>query len=135
MYTRKILPILFVCTLAFCSCQEKKADYFEREAKEYTEKHCPQQLDEFTRIDSIVYVKNDEAGELKLYYTLTLSDEARAEVMNKLSELGEENLRIVRNSVIYAKHKEAGVSFTYIYHDATLGDKIAEYHFTKKDYE
>ncbi len=134
MYART-LTLLAIAALLFCSCQEKKADYFEREAQEYTQKHCPQQLDEFTRIDSIVYVKDDAAGDLKLYYSLTLNDEARKEVMNKLGELGDENLRIVRNSVIYAKHKEAGVSFTYIYHDATKGDKIAEYHFTKKDYE
>lgn len=134
MYARKWI-FLLVLMLVASSCQEKKADFFEREAREYTEKHCPQQLDEFTRIDSIVYVKDNEAGDLRLFYTLTLTDEMRKVVMEKLDDIGKEDLRIVRNSPIYAKHKEYGVSFTYIYHDAERGDKIAEFHFTKKDYE
>ena len=134
MYARTAIPLLAIM-LAFFSCQEKKADFFEREAREYTEKNCPQQLDEVTRLDSIVFVKNQGAGDLCLYYTLILDDDARAKVLEKLDEIGDENLRVVRNSVIYAKHKEAGVGFTYIYHDAEQGNVIATYHFTPEDYQ
>lgn len=122
--------------LLFSSCQEKKADFFEREAREFTEKNCPQQLDAYTRLDSVVYVKDDAAGNLRLYYAITLNtDDERTELMNHLGELGEQNLKIVRNSIAYTKHKEAGVSFTYIYYDTQRGGKIAEYHFTEKDYK
>ena len=135
MYAR-ITIILLVMLLAFTSCQEKKADFFERDAREYTEKNCPQVLDEYTMLDSVVYVKEqDGAGELVQYYTLNLSVEARNELMKQLGELAEMNLTTIRNSIVLSKYKEEGVSFTYIYHDATTGEKIVEYHFTKKDYE
>ena len=121
---------------AFTSCQERKADFFEREAREYTEKNCPQMLDKYTILDSVVYVREkDGPGDLVQYYTLNLNEEARNELMNQLGELAEMNLTAVRNSIVFAKHKEEGVSFTYIYHDATTGEKIVEYHFTKKDYQ
>lgn len=137
MYARKTyIYIVGIFLLLFCSCQEKRADRFEREAREYTEKHCPQRLEDgLTVLDSMVFVKDGGAGTLQLYYSLYLTDEERKQVMDKLGDLGDYNLRIVRNSVLFAKHKEAGVSFTYIYHDANKGDKIAEYHFEKKDYE
>ena len=137
MYARKTyIYIVGIFLLLFCSCQEKRADRFEREAREYTEKHCPQRLEDgLTVLDSMVFVKDDGAGTLQMYYSLYLTDEVRKQVMDKLGELGDHDLRIVRNSVLFAKHKEAGVSFTYIYHDANKGDKIAEYHFEKKDYE
>ena len=135
MYAR--ISILFLVLLvSFTSCQERKADFFERDAKEYTEKNCPQVFDKYTTLDSVVYVREkDGAGDLVQYYTLNLNEEARNELMKQLGELAEMNLTAVRNSIVFAKHKEEGVSFTYIYHDATTGEKIVEYHFTKKDYQ
>lgn len=132
----RIHYILFLCVIvAFSSCQEKKADFFEREAKAYTAKHCPQQLDEFTSVDSVVYVKNEEAGDLRFYYSVTFKEDTlRTLMMDHLGELGDSHLKSVRNSVQFAKQKEADVTFTYIYHDAVRGDKFAEYHFTPKDY-
>lgn len=137
MYARTFIYLSLVAVLLLSSCQEKREDYFEREAREYTESHCPQQLDDFTRLDSLVYVKSEEeVGDLRFYYSVTFKEDTiRTEMMNHLGELGDKHLSSVRNSVIYIKQKNAGVSFTYIYHDAVSGDKIVEYHFTQKDYE
>lgn len=117
------------------SCQEKLAQRFEREAREYTETNCPQQMDAVTCLDSMVYVPDEQGGELIQYYSLQLTSEQRTEMMNKLGEINDVNLRLVRNSIPFTKYREAGVSFTFIYHDATVGDKIVEYHFSKEDYE
>ena len=117
------------------SCQEKRAQRFEREAREFTETNCPQQMDAMTCLDSMVYVPDEQGGELIQYYSLKLTSEQRAEMMNKLGEINDVNLRIVRNSIPFTKYREAGVSFTFIYRDAIVGDKIVEYHFAKEDYE
>ena len=117
------------------SCQEKRAQRFEREAREFTETNCPQQMDAMTCLDSMVYVPDEQGGELIQCYSLKLTSEQRAEMMNKLGEINDVNLRIVRNSIPFTKYREAGVSFTFIYRDATVGDKIVEYHFAKEDYE
>ncbi len=136
MYARKpILLSISVVTLLFFSCQEKKADFFERDAKEYTATYCPQPLgDGVTTLDSIVFDK-EGVGTLKIYYSLVLTDEERENMMNKLGELGDANLSTLRSSVILAKHKEAGVNFNYIYIDKNRKEKIAEYNFTKEDYK
>ena len=133
MYAR-ISILLLVSLLVFTSCQERKADFFEREAKEFTETNCPRVMDSFTTLDSIAFKKDGE-GELRMYYTLSLNEESRSELMNKLGELGDMNLSNLRNSIELTQHREAGVSFSYIYRDAMTGEKIVEYHFTKKDYQ
>ena len=136
MYARIFSPFLLLSVLFLSSsCQEKKADFFERDAREYTEKYCPKQCDDVTRLDSIVFEKTGEMGTLKQYITLTLTKDEREKVMNQLDKLMDMNLRDVRNSVTLAKHKEVGVNFCYIYFDENTGDKIAEYTFTPEDYQ
>lgn len=127
--------LVLISLSALSSCQEKRQDRFEREAREYTATYCPQRLDGITVLDSMVFKPKGDAGDLRLYYSLTLTAEQRDELMNHLGEMGDQNLKVVRNSVLFTKFKEAGASFTYIYHDVATGDKIAEYHFAKKDYE
>lgn len=136
MYVRVlyIISLLSVTAVLLTSCQEKRRARFEREAREYTATYCPQHLDSWTILDSMVF-EQAGAGNLKLYYSLDLDDTLRQSVMNQLGELGDQDLKVVRNSVLFAKYKEAGTDFTYIYHDARRGDKIAEYYFTKKDYK
>ena len=135
MYVRIHYLIISLMVMLLVSCQEKRAQHFEREAREFTETNCPQQMDAMTCLDSMVYVPDEQGGELIQYYSLKLTSEQRAEMMNKLGEINDVNLRIVRNSIPFTKYREAGVSFTFIYHDATIGDKIVEYHFSKEDYE
>ena len=135
MYVRIHYFILGLLVMLLVACQEKLAQRFEREAREYTEANCPQQMDAVTCLDSMVYVPDEQGGELIQYYSLQLTSEQRTEMMNKLGEINNVNLRLVRNSIPFTKYREAGVSFTFIYHDATIGDKIVEYHFSKEDYE
>ena len=136
MYARvSYLLLVLTSVILLSSCQEKKADFFERDAREYTEKYCPQPCgDGITTLDSIVYEK-EGVGTLKMFYSLTMTDAEHEKMMNVLGELGDANLSILRSSVILAKHKEAGMDFKYIYYDTNHGGKVAEYHFTKKDYE
>lgn len=125
---------MLLCVTFLSSCQEKLNDRFEREAKEYTKKNCPQQCDDVTVLDSLVF-EQDGVGCLNVYYSLLLTQEEREQVMNKLGELGDVNLKAVRNSLNYEMYRKAGVNFRYVYIDATIGDKIVEYNFSKKDYE
>ena len=93
MYAR-ISYILLLTILVFSSCQEKRKDRFEREAREYTQTHCPQPYgDGVTTLDSMVFTPNDSTvGDLKLYYSLQLTDEQRTAFMDKLGDIGDEKL-------------------------------------------
>lgn len=108
-------------------------DRFEREAREYTERNCPQKMDEITTLDSMVFVNKGD-GNLRMYYSLLLDDEQREAFSNVMGELADENLSVVRNSVAFIKQKEAGVTFSYIYVDAVTGDKLVEYNYTRNEY-
>jgi len=135
MYARLSI-LMLVILLVFTSCQNRKAETFAREAREYTEKNCPLTMDKVTRLDSVVFVEQDDRiGDMVMYYTLILDDESRKVLMDNLGELGDMNLAELRNSVFMAKYREAGVEFTYRYRDAETGEKIAEYHFSEKDYK
>lgn len=136
MYARSHYILLLFVLIVISSCQEKKANFFEREAREYTQAYCPEKYPNGVTLDSVVFIPNDSTvGDLQFHYSLQLDDEQRTTIMNSLGEIGDMSLKDVRNSIRYAKHKEAGVSFTYIYIDATKGDKIVEYHITKEDYQ
>lgn len=129
---KKILFIAAAVTM-LVSCQEKKLDRFEREAKEYTQKKCPLHMDSVTTLDSMVFVNKGE-GNLRMYYSLNISEEQKEAFMNMLGDIGDENLGQLRSSVEYIKHKDAGVTFSYIYMDAVTGEKLVEYSFTKQEY-
>lgn len=132
---KKIVFMAAAILLLATSCQEKKMDRFVREAKEYTEKNCPQHLDNFTTLDSMVFVKKDNGiGNVRMYYSLQLTDEQKAIFMDDLATFGEENLRIVKTSVHFMQYKDAGVIFSYIYHDAVTGEKIVEYNYSPNEY-
>lgn len=135
MYARLSI-LLLVILLVFTSCQNRKAETFAREAREYTEKNCPLMMDHVTRLDSIVFVaREDRIGDMVMYYSLILDDDSRKVLMDNLGELADMNLTELRNSVVLAKYKEAEVEFTYLYRDERTKEKIVEYHFSKKDYE
>ena len=86
MYAR-VSFILLLLVLVLSSCQEKKADFFERDAREFTQTHCPQMMDDVTRVDSIVFVKKeDRMGDLLLYYSLFMEDASSKILMDNLGE-------------------------------------------------
>ena len=118
MYAR-VYFILLLFVLILSSCQEKKADFFERDAREFTQTHCPQMMDDVTRIDSIVFVKKeDRMGDLLLYYSLFVDDASRKILMDNLGELADMNLKDLRNSVALVKYKEESskvVFFHYLF--------------------
>lgn len=128
--------LVCVATLALCllSCQEKRMDRFEREAREFTMKHCPQQMDNVTTLDSMVFLKEGK-GNLLFYYTLDVTDEQSVLLQNISSTIENEDLSIVKNSVEMVKYKDLGATISFIYLIASSGDTLARYDFTPEDYQ
>lgn len=127
--------LLFIGALIFSSCQEKLQDRFVREAREYTATQCPLPHDDFTVLDSLVFVPKGEAGDLRIFFSVILDEEQREVFMSKGEELRDIDKKVVRNSVQFSKYKEAGVTFVYIYHDKATGKKLTEIRIDKNDYK
>ena len=50
-----LLSAVFLCALA--GCQERFDERLQREAREFTEKHCPQEREPGTVLDSTTYAR------------------------------------------------------------------------------
>lgn len=130
---KRLFPVLLL-SVCLMSCQEKLLDRFEREAEEYTARNCPKQMDSITTLDSIV-CRNDGLLNYTYYYTLQLTDEQRKEFSKHKTEIEENTLKAVRNSIELKNVKEAGLNIEYIYLDAETGKTLCHLRFTKEQYK
>lgn len=133
--------LLFVLVLT--SCQESKQERLEREARELTEKNCPQRItpDGTVILDSIVY-HNDGSNEIKYYYTVNTNNDGVLALQLQKKELERQLLSGINNSIDLRHVKEMGVTIVH-YYNRTVTDSVGPpkteniltFEFTKNDYQ
>lgn len=102
-----ILPVCLV------SCRESKEKMFERAAREQTAK-CPRTINEFTRLDSVVYLSGKNINQY--YYTLTGAADDAGSIRENESEMKQALKNEVINSMDLKEYKDFHTTFEYIYH-------------------
>jgi ADP-ribose pyrophosphatase YjhB (NUDIX family) len=123
--------LLAVIALLFSSCQESLEDRCERDAKEYTRKHCPTAIDENTLIDSLTFDRTTHT--IHYYYKLTgvADEEGMIEQIDAVNELKQG----LKNSTAVKVYKDAKYRFAYTYRSSKDPKKILlDVVFTDKDY-
>ena len=128
---KKLITLLAISTI-FLACQESLEDRCAREAKTYTEKHCPVKVAPDIIFDSMAFDKSSHI--ISYAYTVSgvLDD---AEVINR-NMPRERLLMEVKNSPHLQLYKEAGYSFRYIYYSAkNKGTQLFEATFHQSDYQ
>ncbi len=128
----KKLVIFCAFLVIFTACQESLEDRCAREAKTYTEKHCPVKVAPDIIFDSMAFDKSSHI--ISYAYTVSgvLDD---AEVINR-NMPRERLLMEVKNSPHLQLYKEAGYSFRYIYYSAkNKGTQLFEATFHQSDYQ
>ena len=123
--------ILGVIALLFSACQESLEDRCERDAKEYTRKHCPTAIDENTVIDSLVFERATHT--IHYYYKLTgVADEEQAIKDSDAANVLKQGLK---NATAVKVYKDAKYRFAYTYRSSTDPKKVLlDVVFTDKDY-
>ena len=123
--------ILGVIALLFSACQESLEDRCERDAKEYTRKHCPTAIDENTVIDSLVFERATHT--IHYYYKLTgVADEEQAIKDSDAANVLKQGLK---NATAVKVYKDAKYRFAYTYRSSKDPKKILlDVVFTDKDY-
>lgn len=127
---KKILYIA-IATLFLMACQESYEDRCAREAKEFTLKKCPAQINQNTIIDSMTFDK--QALTVSYYYTLT----GAADNMMAIKQTNPRELLLneVKNATALKGARDHGYNIRYIYHStANKGMVLFETTFTFKDY-
>lgn len=130
-FVMKKFWILGMIALLFSACQESLEDRCERDAKEYTRKHCPTAIDENTVIDSLVFERATHT--IHYYYKLTgVADEEQA-----LKDVDAVNVlkQGLKNATAVKVYKDAKYRFAYTYRSSKDPKKILlDVVFTEKDY-
>ena len=127
----KIVFTILMLTLLMVGCQESLEERGAREARGYTEKHCPAPIAYQVTMDSMTFDKTTHT--FGYYYSLsgTLDDSAYIRRNDPYDLL----LQQVKNSTNLKIYKEAGYNFRYIYNSTThKGLKLFDKTFTPEEY-
>ena len=128
----KKIWFFLVAIVLTTACQESLENRCEREAREYTEKHCPTPVGKNIMMDSMTFDKKTHT----IQYAYTLSGEIDDSAVVNNSNPRDLLLQEVRNSTNLKLYKEAGYSFTYTYYSAkNKGTQLFEATFRKSDYQ
>jgi hypothetical protein len=114
------------------ACQETLEERGAREARDYTEKHCPAPVAPQVVMDSMTFDKATHT--FGYYYTLdgVFDDSANLQRNSPRDLL----LNQVRNTTNLKLYKEAGYRFRYVYHSSKeKGTRVLDATFRKKDYQ
>ncbi len=105
--------ILLLAAFALCvtGCQENFDKRLQREAREYTEKHCPEESEPGTTLDSLTYDVSSRV--YSMYYTLSSENEAvfRSSLAYVRDGLVERLVMDEKSKTI----KEHDVNFRFVY--------------------
>lgn len=127
---RNILITIFPCLL-FAACGGNFDERLKNEAQKLTQNHCPQQVDDITTLDSVVYNVNQRV--YIRYFTLKSSaypvakENRLAVKMSLLDEL--------KNDASWKRCKDEKISFEYVYHDGYHKNSKFTILLKPKDYQ
>ena len=128
----KKMFVMALMALTFYACQESLEQKAMKEAKLYTQKNCPAQLDKNLTMDSLTF----EAGTHTLHYYYTLSGNADSVGLLNKDNARNALLTELKNTTTMMAYKEAGFSFAYTYHSKKDPKTILfETVFNEKDYK
>ncbi len=133
---KKISFVFLSVMLSLVSCQESFDERCQREARAYTEKNCPQVIDDGCVLDSATYLVPSRT--YCYHYTLTGrfdQPEVRQRIIEKNSALRAELLKALCNSIDLKAYKDEGINFSYIYRSASTRQQVLKYTFTAQDYK
>lgn len=106
--------------LCLTACHEDFDKRLSREAREYTDAHCPWEPEAGTRMDSVAYDVITQT--YSVYYTLAPENEAA--LRSNLPLLRQMLLRELRDNVDYRELKDHRVTFGYVYRSAQGGGTV-----------
>lgn len=128
-----MIRIFLACgsLLLVISCQESFEKRLQREAQEYTESHCPQNIEPGTRLDSTTYSPRDRT------YTswFSLSQAYETGLRGNSALLRPRLVNELINSVDYKTLKDHEVIFRYVYRSQANGATLYETRITPREYK
>lgn len=132
-FSLKYVCLLAVVSLTAVSCQENRMERFEREAREFTEKKCPQNFDNGIVLDSMVFHQGAE-NVMEYNYTVSGRLDDAAVFGELMKEIEPKMLSGVKSAVDLKDLKSNGITISYRYLSSKTGKELYRMNFTKEDY-
>ncbi|MBO7119883.1 MAG: hypothetical protein J6W03_06155 [Bacteroidaceae bacterium] len=136
MQYNKVLAIALFGTLLACNAckRETKDEKFKRDYEQFTQKECPRHIDQYTRMDSVLY--DIESRTLTEYYTVSgrLDVDSIYTDGTLISDFRESLLKGLKGDLLMKPLKDEGVTFHYTYRSATTGKTRLELTYIKEEY-
>ena len=127
---KRFLPLILLSVWLCHGCGNDFDTRLQREAAEYTRKHCPQKLDGFTTLDSVAY-----SPERRTYTRyLSLSPQTPPTLFEKDETVRNLLLQELKADVGWKRCKDEGIRFAYVYHWQHSGKVAYSLVFTSEDY-
>ena len=127
---RKCL-FLIVAALLTTACQETLEQRCAREAREYSEKHCPAPIAKGVTIDSMRF----DMATHTLTYSYSLQGVLDDTAVIRRNDPTPQMLQQLRNATSMKPYRDAGYNFRYTYYSTrNKGAKLFEATFQEKDY-
>ena len=122
---------VLVCIQFLAGCQESFDHRLQREAKEFTERHCPMEPEPGTRLDSTTYSPQTQT------YTswFTLSNANEQALFGREVMLRQRLKEQLRTNVDYKALKDKGIHFRYVYRSSASGRTLYETTLAAKEYQ
>lgn len=134
MRSKTFLSVGLSALLALvCGCKETMDQKLEREAREFTTKNCPHDIDPYTTLDSATY----RAGEMEYTYHFTVKGALDMDSLYSdevVRELHDSYLTELKNNIEQKDLKDLGVTITRIYKSEQTGKPLMTLRFTKEEY-
>lgn len=125
----------FVILAAITSCQENFDNRCQREAKEYTQRFCPQKMDKYITLDSTTYDKKSKT--YCYWYSITkntYTESIRTQMKSQEADFRSKLLLMLINSVQLKSYKDNGINFEYVYKFSDEQSPFIRILFTRNDY-
>ena len=127
-----IMAVMVLAVVAGCR-RQTRMERIASEAREFTQKQCPFNVDEYTQMDSTTF----DIATKCYYYNYTVSGLLDNDSIYN-AELDEnyrrQTLDEIRSSIQLRGYKEAGLTLVFRYYSAQSGRLLAEYRFPKEEY-
>lgn len=129
---KKYLFLLITFLFVMTSCQKSKEKVFKEWAVNYTKRHCPENIDEFTRLDSIVYFPSTNTN--SYYYTVMGSMDNADSLQNNRKELQQSRTEGVINSIDFKPYKDYHTTIEFIYNSGKTKKELLKIAVTPEMY-
>ncbi|MBO4906033.1 MAG: hypothetical protein J5486_03215 [Bacteroidaceae bacterium] len=132
-----VFPAACIVILAALSssCHESFEERCQREAREHTEKYCPQPIDLYQTLDSMTFCRQPMG--FNYYYSMSglMDNDSIYNDEAAMIDIKQNMIQSLKTNISLRSYIERSFTFTYYYYSSTDGTPFATIVLKPEDYQ